>query len=254
VVALDGDRAGGAHDVGVGAERDGPAFGGHERRDLGEGVQIDDVLLVVVGDDVVRLPVVGVDPDAGRVDVAERRVERRLRRLPGGDPDHPGLIADRVHVDLGVVRLELHADVAHAAHGPRDLRHRLALLLERFEIVVLELHGDGRVVPVRKDARDEASRPLKELDARVVLVQEPAHHVRDLLLRVLSVLGLGEGHADESHVRPVVRARHRAPRVLGRPSFVRTRVTSPLGSSRASIFAISWIRRSPRAARCPART
>src|ERR1019366_7981370 len=115
VVALDGDRTGGARDVSVGAECNGPSLGGHERRDLGKGVQIGDVVFVVVGDDVVRLPVVGVDPDAGRVDIAERRIERRLRRLPGGHTDHSGLIAERVHVDLGVVCLELHADVAYAA-------------------------------------------------------------------------------------------------------------------------------------------
>jgi hypothetical protein len=44
---------------------------------------------VVVGDDVVRLAVVGVDPDAGRVDVAERRLERRLRGVARVTPTKP---------------------------------------------------------------------------------------------------------------------------------------------------------------------
>ena len=98
----------------------------------------DDVALVVIRDDVVRLTVGGVDPDARRVDVPERRIERDLRRLARRDVDDPGLPADRVHVDLGVIGLKLHANVAHAADRPRDEGHRARLVLEEGQAVVLE--------------------------------------------------------------------------------------------------------------------
>ena len=112
----------------------------------------------------------------------------------------------------------------------RDLRHRAAPGPRGREVVVLE--------PRRRSARRTRSR-RRSRRARPATggTRRPgsapssrrAHHVGDLLLRVLPVLWVDEGDADEAHVRPVVRARHRAPRVLRRPVVRQDEVDLALG-------------------------
>ena len=67
-----------ADDAAVSAEQDRLPHGADAHRKLRERVRVADARRIVRGHDVVRLSVVGIDPHAGCVDVAERRLERRL--------------------------------------------------------------------------------------------------------------------------------------------------------------------------------
>src|SRR5581483_4773090 len=68
LVALDRDRSDRAPNLAVAAERDGVDASPDAYGDLRERVRIDDALSVVLGDDVIRLTVLPVDPHARRVD------------------------------------------------------------------------------------------------------------------------------------------------------------------------------------------
>ncbi len=122
--------------------------------------RIGDGLRIVGRDDVVGLAVVGIDPDARGVDVAERRLERGLPDVARGDADHAGLGALDVHAQLRIVELQRDAQVAHAVHGACDLRDRLGLLVQLIEVVTADLDDERRGVAVEEDAGDEAARRL----------------------------------------------------------------------------------------------
>ena len=116
-------------DVRVAPMGDRLAASGDARGELGERVRVGHVPLVVVGDDVIRLTVVRIDPHARRVDVAERGVERRLRRLARRDARRIPPGRARCRRGSRDSRLELHADVAHRRRpcAPRPPRRAPAL-------------------------------------------------------------------------------------------------------------------------------
>jgi acyl-CoA synthetase (AMP-forming)/AMP-acid ligase II len=145
-------------DVAVAPRRTGRPSGSTRTGSSAELLGVGDAARRRRRDDVVRLAVVGVDPHARRVDVAERRVERRLRGVasrrrrrspPSRGRCRRGSPGSRAAATCG--RRGRRGSCARRRRSRSPARRSCG------EVVAADLDDERRRVAVGEDARDEAA-------------------------------------------------------------------------------------------------
>ena len=203
VVALDGDR--GRRRAGYSRmRRAGPACPSALTRtgSAAERPRVGDLRSVVGGDDVVRLAVDRVDPHAGRVDIPERGLERRLRRVARRDAHEPRLLAVRVDVQLGIVVLQRRRGrrgCPRRCARPRRWRLACASISARFSPRTSTTNG--AVYPLAKTLATSPPGVLEHLDPRELAREDRTHLHGDLRPATASALRVGEREPQKARVR-----------------------------------------------------
>ena len=208
-VPLDHERPDCPPGLGVGAQGDRPSRLVHEGWNRHQLVGIGD--LVVGGHHVVGLPVVLVDPDAGRVDVAVGGLQGLLGHRPGADVDFRSHLPVGIHMDFRIVHFHGRIHVHEARHLASHFGHIVELIAQLVQVLVPDFQDNGRKIAIGEHAGHQAARCLEELHTGEVFVEDVPGLVSQFLLACLALLHVRQGELDEAGVGPWIGAVDGAP-------------------------------------------